>query len=101
MQYNNKNQWGIHRLPVHCITGTENFILLSSKGIGKYQVTNVTNETFLNLEGINAFAIGKSGRIYLASGNQIKMYKHWDDLTRNASTATLKFDSKVTSVAVD
>jgi len=79
---------------------TENFILLSSKGIGKYNVAN-RNETFLNYEGINAFAIGKSGKLYIASGNAVKIYKQWDDFSHNTPRANLNFDSKVTSVAVD
>jgi hypothetical protein len=81
--------------------GGDNFILLSSKGIGKYNVANIRDENFLNDEGINTFTISKSGALYIASGNKVKIYKQWDDLARNAPTATLNFDSKVASVAVD
>ncbi|HEY6974994.1 MAG TPA: hypothetical protein VH396_01825 [Chitinophagaceae bacterium] len=79
---------------------TENFILLSSKGIGKYNIAN-RNETFLNYDGINAFTIGKSGKLYIASGKEIKIYRQWENLTDNTSPVHLNFDSKVTSVAVD
>jgi len=82
-------------------TRNENFIVLSSKGIGKYLANNLADQIFLNHDGINAFAISKSGKFYIASGNEIKIYKDWDNLMHEASTTTLQFDSKVTSLAVD
>jgi len=81
--------------------GRENFIVLSSKGVAKYNVANTADEAFLNYDGINAVTAGKSGKLYVASGNQVKIYKQWDDLAHNTSMATLNFDSKVTSIATD
>ncbi len=81
--------------------GTESFFVLSSKGIGKYEVTNIEEENFLSGEGINAFAIGKTGKFYIASGNQVKIYNDWNDLMHNSLPVTLKFDSQVSSLSVD
>src|SRR5262249_36421314 len=78
-----------------------NFIIVSSKGIGRYNAANAKDENFLNYDGISAFAIGKSGELYIASGNQVKIYTNWDDLAHNTSLAILNFDAKVTSVALD
>jgi WD40 repeat protein len=79
----------------------EDFILLSTEGIGKYNIVNITNEAFLSRAGINAFAVGKSGRFYIATGNHIKIYKDWNNVAQDNAIGVLKFDSKVTSVAVN
>jgi len=81
--------------------GKGNFIVLTTKGVGKYNIANTADEVFLNYDGINAFTISKSGRLYIATGNQVKIYKQWDDLAHNNSMAAQNFDSKVTSIAVD
>lgn len=79
----------------------EDFLLLSSEGIGKYNIANITSEAFLSRSDINAFAIGKSGRFYIATGNHLKIYKDWDKVAQDKVTTSLRFDSRVTSVSVN
>ena len=38
--------------------------------------------------------------LYIATGNQVKMYKNWDDLAHDSSTELSKFQSKVTCLAI-
>jgi WD40 repeat protein len=82
-------------------SSAENFIVVSSKGIGNYSIKNITKQEFLNYDGITSFTIEKNGKLYIASGNEVKVYKEWNNLMNGISTATLKFDSKVTSLAIN
>ena len=41
----------------------ENFILLSTAGIGQFQLKNISTPVFLNNNSINAFAVGKAGKL--------------------------------------
>lgn len=79
----------------------EDFILVSSEGIGKYSIANNSTGTFLERNGINGFTVGKSGKFYVANGSIVKIYKDWNNVTQGNITAALRFDSKVTSVAVN
>jgi WD40 repeat protein len=79
----------------------EDFILLADKGIGRYDITNITSESFVIRNGVNAFTIGKSGKIYLATGRDLKIYKDWNNAAQDKPASTEKFGSRITSVAVD
>jgi len=77
------------------------FIVLSNKGMAKYQLSNLSAPVFFDKEGISAFTTGKNGKLYIASGNQVNIYNQWDDLTKGNVLMNMKYDSKVTSIAVD
>jgi len=79
----------------------ESLIILTNKGIGECHITNGINENFFNHAEINAITVGRSGKFYIASGKEINIYNNWNDLMNSAFAASLKFDSKVTSIAVD
>lgn len=85
-----------------CFINNQNFILLSSESICLYKLTsNVTLQSSIQQTGINALVIGRSGAIYIASGNQLKIYKNWNDLQNDAPATVRNFDSQVSSLAVD
>jgi len=79
----------------------DNIIVASSKGIGKYLISDMDNPAFLNKEGINCFAAGRSGIYYIGTESMVNIFRDWDDVMHNAPAATRKFDSRVTSIAVD
>jgi WD40 repeat protein len=82
-------------------TSNDHFVLLTSKGIGKYHMDSLTSSYFHNDDRINAFAIGKSGRFYLACNNLIKIYRCWENILEDSFSVALKLNSKVSSLAVD
>lgn len=81
-------------------SNNETFIVLSNKGIGKYR-SNTEAENFITDAAINAIAVSPSGRFYVASGAEVNIYNGWDDVVKQARRASLKFDSKITSITVD
>ncbi|HRH59500.1 MAG TPA: hypothetical protein PL045_02970, partial [Chitinophagaceae bacterium] len=82
-------------------TDAQSFAILSSKGIGKYDLQNIAASMFVNREGINAFTMDAKGKFYTASGNTVSIYISWDDLMKGNAEADVKYDSRVTSMAVD
>lgn len=82
--------------------GSQQFILLSTKMIGKYSAGNPSNPLVINhTGGITACIVGKSSRLYTAFGNTLKIYDTWDDLNSDVAFATLQADSKIYSIATD
>ena len=81
--------------------GNDYFIFLSSNGIGQCQLTNVFHQEFLTRDGINAFAVDKSGQFYIAAGNSLKSYKNWDDLTNELPRTNQKFETTINCIAID
>ena len=79
----------------------ENLIVLSNKGFTKSHITKTDEAEFINQSQANAFTIGTTGKIYVAFANEIDVYNSWNDIVNNKKTVLKKFDSKVTSVAVD
>jgi WD40 repeat protein len=79
----------------------DNMILLSSKGMTKYSLNDLGNPVSVSNENISNFTISKSGTLYIASGNTVKIYNNWDALMSNSVAAVQKFDAKVLGIAVD
>lgn len=79
----------------------ENFIILSNKGFTKYHIAKMEDDDFINRSQVNAFAIGATGKIYVAFANEIDVYNNWNDIANDKKTVLKKFDSRVTSVAID
>jgi WD40 repeat protein len=79
----------------------KNLIVLSNKGFTKYHLAKMDDDDFINRGQVNAFAIGTTGKIYVAFANEINVYNNWNDVVNDKKTVLKKFDSKVTSVAVD
>ncbi len=81
--------------------GSKNCIVFSSKGVGNYNITDHSEINFLDYEGISAVAVGRSGKLYIASGNQVRIYNNWNDLLHTNSEITKSLDSKITSLTVN
>lgn len=81
--------------------GSQQFILLSTKMIGKYSAGNPSNPLVINNASITACTIGRSGKLYIALGNILKIYDTWDDLAGDNSSIMLQADSKIYSLATD
>jgi WD40 repeat protein len=76
-------------------------VVLSNKGFSKFELSRIQEDDFFDEGGVNAFLLGRNGKMYVASGNEIDVYENWDDLLHNSKTTLKKFDSKVTSIAID
>ena len=77
------------------------FIVAGSKGIAKYNLSDVDHPVFVAQEGINSFVIGNSGILYIAQNSNVNIYRSWDDVVSGEIASTRKFDSRVTSIVVD
>ncbi|HRI19921.1 MAG TPA: hypothetical protein PLA68_03165 [Panacibacter sp.] len=78
-------------------------VIASNKGIGKYRVSNnaIAGLSFLDYPAIAAFAAGKSGKFYIASGNRVKIYSSWENILYDSLAIIEQYDSKVSSLVVD
>ena len=79
----------------------ENFIVLSSRGIWKYKLSDLAHPAVLNDPALNGVAVGKKGTFYIASSDRVKIYRNWDELIRDSLLLSQRFDSRVTSLEVD
>lgn len=79
----------------------ENLIVASSKGITRFSPGDIEHSAFAEKAGISSFVIGNSGTFYIAQNNNINIFRSWADVIDNSIAATQKFDSKITSIAID
>ncbi|HYK44682.1 MAG TPA: hypothetical protein VEV83_05925 [Parafilimonas sp.] len=84
-----------------CFVDNENFIVLSSQGIWKYRLSDLTHPSILNDATLSALTVGRKGTLYIASGDHVKIYRDWDQLIGDSSLSSQRFDSRVTSLEVD
>lgn len=80
---------------------TDNIIVASNKGISKYNINNLDKPDFINKDGINCMLVGRSGIFYIATENIVNVFRSWDDLTADKAAFNQKFESRVTSIAID
>jgi hypothetical protein len=45
--------------------------------------------------------LGITGKLYVASNNQLKVYQNWDDLVKDISITIKKFDAPISAITVD
>ncbi len=77
------------------------FYVVSGNTIGRYHINNqVAAPESVKQGNVSAVSLGKSGKIYIASGNRIMVYNQWEDVfDKTAGTYTV--NSRITSMAVD
>lgn len=80
---------------------SDNIIVATTKGLVKLQPGKPGEAAYIPRDGLNDAALGKSGILYVASGNTLSVYKDWSDLAQNKTSASQSFDAKITSIAID
>jgi WD40 repeat protein/energy-coupling factor transporter ATP-binding protein EcfA2 len=77
------------------------FYLVSGATIGRYQIDNqVAREESVKQGNVGSIALGKSGKIYIASSNKIMVYDQWSNVF-DKSIDAYTLSSQITSVAID
>lgn len=78
------------------------WVVLSSNGITRFQVTNSVQPSTdsLAINGGSALTVTKNGHIYIASGRSISEYSGWNSIRQSPKT-TFALKSSITSLTAD
>ncbi|SJZ92731.1 WD40 repeat domain-containing protein [Sediminibacterium ginsengisoli] len=81
--------------------GTDAFIVVSSSGLTRYKTNpSLTEDGVFRISDLAAAATGKSGRIYLASGNTLNVFDKWESLG-DKPAASYRLGGRIVSIATD
>lgn len=77
------------------------FYVVSAGSIVKYGSENgIARQTDIRQGQVAALSLGRSGSLYIASGNQLSVYSKWEDVF-DKPARSYSLNARITSVAVD